>query len=282
MIINLKNILNSSTYTLQLFVDTSDLIYNLHKFELYIKNQSTLINESKTLILSYNDNSNGDIELSEQLESIINRYINKDIPREIIHLKNNKGHVFGTYELDYTSLKESIKYTKNKYIIKSSIDMVFNFKTLEDKLIDLKEGLSMWYLPSYTALNLFEHEINNMQTNFYIIDREYVEKFENELDNQYKYVIDIMDIHIKSKSKEQPWFLYKTQRNNKFDNEHLLDEFTDKIDNRICLLSEKEQNILKKFVIKFNVGDPSHKDLFIGGFCHLHNIRAPINIIKYI
>lgn len=190
----------------------------------------------------------------------------------------NKGHTISTMELDNLVIEKS-KNLNKKYTWKTSSDIIFFPQILEKQIIEADfyylNGIGIGGLQQYNFdYNKIINEYFFPQTNFYIINNkiDYINNTE-EINKGYELQ--------KQNPNRRLWelisgfecetFLKRCVERNNLTKIHLIDEYNYK-------------NLL--FTInKYNIVDPSHKNLIINdiGVCHLHYPGEPcysIEILK--
>ena len=268
----LKEVLNKSYYGTISYIPNAKYLNTLER---YIQYNLEVLKEYKGIIVATNYSN---LELAEKNTILWKKYFPDCI---LIDLPKNRGHNFGTSDLD-TSIFNYCKENDIEWLCKTSADVI-----LEKKLLNIKVNKSdFYYLEGIgyggLANNKFDIDkiLNNYffpQTNFYIIniskvdklhDQEYIERTYNEIKKIPKKVY-------KSMFDSKPWgpfpgwaceqFLADCVERNKLTKYHLL--------------SQKNYIKLIDIIKKEQIHDCSHKNIMLNGICHFHNIDDDVIII---
>lgn len=190
--------------------------------------------------------------------------VKKVLPHALfIHLKSNRGHNFGTVDLDQTVF-DYCNYNNIQWLCKSSIDMVLMSSCL-DRIVSDSD---FYYLPALSyesAIKLeFNYDYSLPQTNLYIVN---LNKIENKtiinmdyIDKTWSQIHNIRGYNGKIWEYISGWSC-----------EEFLNNFV--IKNKLSksqLITLDEYNKLKDIILFNKVGDPSHKNIQVGDFIHYH------------
>ncbi len=213
----------------------------------------------------------------------------------IIEHTYNRGHQFGSIDLDeslFKCVKEEKGYT---YMWKSAEDML-----IDEKIFDtvIEPNVEFLYLPgfSYESIQIlddihawhthdndrgifipyYKKEIPTPQTNFFIMD---VSVFANVYGDTVEDKIAQYNKEKETNQSLKPWEM-KTEDGIKFDCETLLGTGMEHC-NTQCLISDETFYKLIQLVRAEKLGDPSHKNILFqeNGLCHYHYHTSPVHII---
>lgn len=246
---------------------------SLEKLNFFFQYNGELIKQFPKVIISTNS-------LYDTSTNTINLYHNtwrKIAPNcVILHSDTNRGHMFGTIDLEESILKHVKKYMPEvQYLWKSMDDVI----TTAD-LFDLEvEEAEFYYLPGFSYESIIKaggkknlHKIYETvdsgfytpQTPFFILDIS---------DIDYIYGTDIdtkIAIYEEVKARNpsvKPW---EVPFNLKFDCETHLGRTTKNL-KKYCLIKDNFEDLLDMVEIN-KIGDPSHKNIYFEkiGVCHYH------------
>jgi hypothetical protein len=251
---NLKQLINKSTYGTIGYISSQD---DLDLLESYIVYNLPVLKEFKQVIIATNYSNN----LQNENTQLWKKYLPNCI---ILDSKTNRGHNFGTADLD-NLVFNYCKDNNIEWLCKSSNDVILTKDILD---INIKEK-DFYYLNgiSYEDLHLnnFDSEeiYNNHfypQTNFYLIDVskcDYLNNYEY-LNETYQHSKTISNYNGKIWEYINGWscenFLKECVKRNNLTKHYLLDMF--------------QHNKLCKTIELYQIGDPSHKNIMIEGICH--------------
>ena len=188
------------------------------------------------------------------------------------HVKN-RGHMFGTIDLDEACLSEA-KYECFKYLWKCTSDFLVSPAILD---VEVPEDFDFLYLPGFSLETLeqasargedYESFKLTPQTNFFIIRVDAVDNlYGNDVEEKKAQYEEVKKLHPHIK----PWDMQFSD-GLKFACEDHLGRTTASLKNH-CLLSPVTLNNLIDFVRVNKVADPSHKNIYFTqtGLCHYHN-----------
>lgn len=205
-----------------------------------------------------------------------------NVPGCVILEINNRGHMFGTIDLEEAILSYIKKNApKTEYLFKSMDDVITYPYFLE---VEVPEA-DFYYLPGfsyesiqkagskeklYSIYENFESGFWTPQTTFFILRI-------NNVDNLYGSDIDYKhNIFIETKRsipQIKPW---EIPFDIKFDCETHLGR-TVKDMSKYCLIQSKFKKLLD-LVERYPIGDPSHKNIYFKdlGICHYHYYDQPV------
>jgi len=236
---------------------TADNIYFL---ETLIKNNSNFYNEFPFILFIINDYD------KNNFKNILKKYIKTNI--QVIKLKRNLGHTFGTIDMD--NMVHKYFYDTNfNYFIKMSIDLIINKNILE---YELNNSNDFYYINNigYNALSdvnlinkIHSQEYFYPQTNFYIIKNKLFKNLYDE-NNLLKYY----NIYINNKENKKAWELFDG-----FCSEQVLANAVSEI-RKLNMLNDLGVKKLINFIKFFNIHDGSHKNImyptYLGNMVHYH------------
>ncbi len=265
----LKDIINKSYYGTINYIHDKE---SLEVLERYIKFNLNVLKEYKGIIIATNYN---DLDLTIKNSQLWQKYFPECL---IIDLPENRGHSFGTADLD-DALFNYCKNNNIKWLCKTSSDVILESTILN---IPIQEA-DFYYLNGIGLGGMVKYEYDNTriinenffpQTNFYLInisktdylnDKEYIEKTYNEIQQIPPQVYQ--KLH-----QGKPWavfpgwacerFLSNCVERNNLSKYHLIPN-----NKYISLL-----NLIKNEQIH----DCSHKNIMIEGICHFHNLNQKI------
>jgi hypothetical protein len=180
----------------------------------------------------------------------------------ILYSRSNHGHMFGTIDLEesiLTYIKDNLSDTQ--YLFKTMDDIITDVSMLDR---DLPEA-GFYYLPSISYESLTQGQEFPPQTTFYILSLANVSTLygKDVSQKRSKYLKAAKD-----NPALKPW---EMTYDIKFDCETHLQRTVKDITKK-CLLDEETYTKLLNFVRQYQLGDPSHKNIFFRkeGICHYH------------
>jgi hypothetical protein len=254
---NLKQIINKAAYgTIGYIGSENDLI----KTDKYFAYNKEVINNFAHIIIATNFDSEEHINTHTLM-------CKHHFPNCIIlNSTNNRGHNFGTADLDNT-IFNYCKENNIEWLCKSANDMV-----IHNELLDKEIGeADFYYLNGIGLGGMAKYDFDNEriiyedfypQTNFYFINVSKADYLNNQnyLDFTYNEIKSIPDYNGRIWEYFSGWscedFLKDCIIRNSLKKEHLLLEPT-----YISLLNS---------IIKLKIHDPSHKNIMMENMCHLH------------
>jgi len=262
---NLKNLINKSWYGSIGYIENRGSIDLLGSYLLHNK---PVLDEFEGHIFAFTYN-----ELDEKyLENIILSLYPNAV---IVYLSQNRGHNFGTADLDNT-IFDICKDLKVKWLCKTSTDVILQPEILNLHIQEADfyyvNGIGFGGMVKY---NFDDERIINEdfypQTNFYFInvsktdyltDKNYIDKTYNQIQSLENYNGKIWE-YIEGWSCED--FLKNCIKRNNLTKYHLV--------------SEKKYRTLLKFIKDNQIHDCSHKNIMIEGICHFQNPDQQVVVI---
>lgn len=209
----------------------------------------------------------------ESLKSVIHELFPN---AEIILLRENRGHNFGTADLDNT-IFDYCKLNNIEWLCKSANDIIIQDWFLKKKV----PKADFYYLNGIGYGGMVKYGFDNQriinedfypQTNFYFINVSKTDYLTDKkyLDKTYSQVQNIPDYNGKVWEYFEGWscedFLANTVERNNLSKHHLVPQ-----ENYIKLLETVKDN---------NIHDCSHKNIMIEGVCHYQHPDQNILIIS--
>lgn len=270
----IKDIIQECTLGITLYATNN----NIKDFISYLIYNKAIIEQFPNMVIAINSDEK-DLSFIKELLSM---YVEEV---DLIFLDQNRGHMFGTMDLDEAVLNASKSYPQ-KYLLKISQDVILE-SYLEE--VDIKKDQDFYFLPGFsyetlqrnvdvsTLYNIFKEAKGDdftPQSNFFIINKEifpsvYGDK--NLINNLY---LEFQEI-LKTKPNAKCWEEFT---NPKFDCETYLGNNVKLLTTNIqSLLSKEEFNFLWEYIDSYKVGDPSHKNIMLPcGICHFQWKNQPI------
>ncbi len=251
----IKQLTNKSVYGTVGYIGSNE---DLELLEQYLLFNLPVLKEFKQILVATNYSNLSFITK--------NAHIWKKYFPECILLDNNKnrGPAFGTADLDNLVFNYCVN-NKIEWLFKSSNDVIIKEEFLDKEIPEV----DFYYLIgiSYEDLHLnnfnYDKVLNKFfpQTNGYFINVSKCDYLVTQefLDNTYKQVTNIPGYNNKPWEYIENWscelFLKNCVERNNLTKHYLLDTNTH---NRLC-----------EIINTYKIGDPSHKNIMIGGICHL-------------
>ena len=270
----IKDIISNSTLGITLHA-TND---NIKDFISYLIYNKTIIEQFPNMVIAVNSD---ETDLSF-IKELLSKYVEGV---DLIFLDQNRGHMFGTMDLDEAVLTASKAYPQ-KYLFKISQDVI-----LEDSLegINIKENQDFYFIPGFsyetlkrnidssTLYNVFNEAKGDdftPQSNFFIVNKEVFSSIYGNKDVINRIYSQFQEI-LKTKPNAKCWEEFT---NPKFDCETYLGNNVKLLTTHIQnLLDEKSFSNLWNYVDSYKVGDPSHKNIMLPcGVCHFQWKDQPI------
>lgn len=259
---NLKQLINKSYYGVIGYVASKD---DLARIEQYILYSLDVLKEFDNIIVA----TTYGIPLDEEHKEVWKKYFPDCI---ILDLPINRGHNFGTADLD-NAVFDYCKENNIEWLCKGANDILFKKELLGTQV----EKADFYYLNGFSFETIYLNEFNpdklednhfTPQTNFYIINVSKTDYLNDKkyLDETYEYFITVPNFNNKPWEYIKGWsceeFLAKCIERNNLTKSHLL----------------SKETYLKLFntIRTYKIGDPSHKNLFINGICHLQFPQQPV------
>lgn len=254
----LKDIINKSYYGSVGYISTLE---DINRLEQYIIYNLPVLKEFINIITSTTYISN-DPELRLQLENTWKKYFPNSIH---IDTGISRGHSFGAADNDNTI----IDYCKNNnidWICKSANDIIIQELALEQKI----ENADFYYMNGigYGGMVKYNFEFEKIinedfypQTNFYIINSSKIDYLNNKqyLDDTYE-ITKTPGFNGRIWEYVEGWtcerFLKQCIERNNLSKKHLV--------------SDEDYIILLETIKKYEIHDPSHKNIMLNGICHFH------------
>tara|TARA_R110000744_G_scaffold134455_1_gene243484 strand:- start:793 stop:1587 length:795 start_codon:yes stop_codon:yes gene_type:complete len=262
----LKTIINKSYYGSVSYVGGLE---DLNTIEQYILFNIPTLKEFKNIIVATN--------YSGEFQSLNTKLWKNYFPDCIlINLDENRGHSFGTADLD----NAIINYCHSNnidWICKSSQDTIINPSILE---ITIEDNNDFYYMNGigYGGMVKYNFDFNRIinedfypQTNFYFLNTSKIDYLNNEeyINSTYNIIRDTPNYNGKVWEYIEGWscedFLKKCVERNNLSKYHLV--------------PEEKYRILLEMVAKHNIHDSSHKNIMINGVCHFQYPNEPVTVI---
>ena len=243
------------------------------KLNFFFQYNGEFIKQFSHVIISTNSLDDTPIDTINQYHNTWRRMVPNCV---IIHSEKNRGHMFGTIDLEESLLKHiKRELPKVQYLWKSMDDVI----TTTD-LLDLEvEEAEFYYLPGFSYESIqkaggkkslhkiyetFDSGFYTPQTPFFILDITGIDTiYGNDIDTK----IDIYQ-EVKARNPSiKPW---EVPFNLKFDCETHLGRTTKDL-KKYCLIKNQFDDLLDMVEIN-KIGDPSHKNIYFEkiGVCHYH------------
>ncbi len=261
----LKELINKSWYGSIGYIHNDSDIELLGSYLLY---NQLVLDEFKGHIFTFTYNELNEEYLENTIKSLYPNAI-------IVYLEKNRGHNFGTADLD-NAVFDYCKENNIKWLCKASNDIILQPEVLD---IPIKKA-DFYYMDGigYGGMEHYNFDYNRIikedfypQTNFYFInvsktdylnDSEYLDKTFEQISNIPNYNGKVWE-YIQNWSCEH--FLVQCVEKNNLLKYHLIPPKT-----FIKLLELVKQN---------QIHDCSHKNIMIEGICHYQYPNNPITII---
>ena len=245
----------------------------IQKLKFFMEYNKPFLNRFNKVIVSLN-------YVKELSPDILNQYKeiwSKNVPKAFIMSSGtNRGHMFGTIDLEETIFKYvKENYRSIRYLWKSMDDVLISEQILETEVVPA----SFYYIPGfsyesivkaggkdnlYSIYETFESGFWTPQTTFFIANITQLSNlYGSDIDDKYKVYTELK----KANPEIKPW---EIAFDIKFDCETHLGRTTKNV-TKYCLIGDKFKDLLN-FVETHHVGDPSHKNIFFNdlGLCHYH------------
>lgn len=246
---------------------------SMEKLKLFHQYNEGLIKQFSHVIISTNS-------LDDTSMHTINLYHNtwrKLVPNCIIlNSTVNRGHMFGTIDLEEVILKYVKRELPEVQYLWKSMDDVITTSDLLD--LDVEEA-EFYYLPGFSYESIqkaggkqnlhkvyqaFDSGLYTPQTTFFILDVTNIDTiYGNDIDTKIAIYEEVKARNPSVKPWEVPF-------NTKFDCETHLGRTTKDL-KKFCLLKDQFKDLLD--MVELNkIGDPSHKNIYFEklGVCHYH------------
>ena len=262
---NLKNLINKSWYGSIGYINNDSDIELLGS---YLLHNQLVLDEFEGYIFAFTYN-----ELNEEyLENTISSLYPDAI---IVYLDENRGHNFGTADLDNVVF-DICKDLKVEWLCKASNDIILQPEVLG---LPIQEA-DFYYMNGIGFGGMVKYDFDNEkiinedffpQTNFYFINVSKTDYLNDKdyIDETYNHVQSLENYNGKIWEYFQGWecegFLRECVYRNKLSKYHLIPPKT-----YIKLIELIKQN---------QIHDCSHKNIMIEGICHYQNINQKIIIL---
>jgi len=243
------------------------------KLKLFYEYNQGLIKQFSHVIISTNS-------LDDTSMHTINLYHNtwrKLVPNCIIlNYTVNRGHMFGTIDLEEAILKYVKRELPEVQYLWKSMDDVITTSDLLD--LDVEEA-EFYYLPGFSYESIqkaggkqnlhkvyqaFDSGVYTPQTTFFILDVTNIDSiYGNDIDTKIAIYEEVKARNPSVKPWEVPF-------NIKFDCETHLGRTTKDL-KKYCLIEDQFEDLLDMVEVN-KIGDPSHKNIYFEklGVCHYH------------
>jgi hypothetical protein len=261
----LKELINKSWYGSIGYIENRDSIDLLGSYLLHNK---PVLDEFEGHIFAFTYKELDD----EYLETVISSVLPDAL---ILYLEENRGHNFGTADLDNVVFNVC-KDLEIEWLCKASNDIILQPEVLELPIQEADfyymNGIGYGGMEKYKFDNtkiLFEYFYP--QTNFYFINVSKTDYINNKeyLDETYNYIQSVDDYNGKIWEYIQDWtcedFLVNCVNRNNLSKYHLI--------------KPKTYIKLLELVKQHQIHDCSHKNILIDGVCHYQYPDKPIVII---
>jgi len=253
--------------------------FSLRKLDLFLSYNYNFIHTFHNILLSLN-------YLTDTPKEIVEEYKNKWLyyfPSSVILQSDlNRGHMFGTIDLEEAIVKHmKDSMPDKKYLFKSMDDVITSDALLE---VMIPEA-DFYYIPGFSYESIlnagskqklraiyedFETGFFTPQTTFFILNINDIDfLYGNDIQAKYGVYQEQKKINPNIKPWEIPFDI-------KFDCEtHLARTVKDK--RKYCLIANKFSNLLD-LVEQIPIWDPSHKNILFKniGVCHYHFYDQPV------
>jgi len=246
------------------------------KLNLFMQYNEELIKQFPHVIISTNSLEGTPIRKINQYHNTWHRLFPNCV---ILHSDKNRGHMFGTIDLEEAILKHvKRELPEVQYLWKSMDDVITSSEILK---IEVKEA-DFYYIPgfSYESIikaggrdnlrNIFEVYESGFwtpQTTFFILN---ISNIDNLYGDDVNSKINIFEEEKARVPSVKPWELVFDI---KFDCETHLGRTTKDLKKQ-CLIEDQFEELLE-MVYYHRMGDPSHKNIYFfkPGICHYHNYK---------
>lgn len=259
---NLKKLINKSWYGSIGYIEDNATI---DLFVTYLLYNKPVLDEFKNHIFAFTYKT---LDLDYLQASIETIYPNASI----LTLDTNRGHNFGTADLD-NAVFEFCKNNNSEWLCKASNDMIYN-----PAILDKKIGEADFYYMNgigYGGMEKYNFDFDRIiqedfypQTNFYFINTFKTDYLNNSeyLDETYQYIQQLPEYNGRVWEYIPGWscegLLKECVERNNLLKEHLI--------------LEEKYRILLQMVQHYQIHDCSHKNIMIEGICHLQHSNDKI------
>jgi len=272
----IKDIIQDCTLGVTVYVNNN----TVKDFISYLIYNKTIIEQFPNMVMAINS----DEEDLSFIKKLLDTYV-ADL--DIIFLDQNRGHMFGTMDLDEAVFNLSKKYPQ-KYLCKLSQDIIIDPEFLNTNI----EEADFYFLPGFSLETILRNQgIEGLkkvfkdstqkdftpQSNFFILSKKSPNVYGGvEVINEY--YIKFQEI-LKTNPKAKCWEEFHDP---KFDCETFLGRTINQQNfTYFNLLDEEDFISLWKTVFNYKIGDPSHKNIMLPcGISHFHFKDKPIIKLK--
>lgn len=246
----------------------------LEKADIFLRLNGDVMGQFDNLLLVFNATEEGKGYITEYQRMYKSAF--KNI--RIIYQMANRGHMFGTIDLDEACLQYA-KEDGSRYLWKSTEDVLLSIDLFN---VQVQDDMEFGYLPGFSyeslcmtasLLNDYESKWFTPQSNFFIVN---VTKVESLYGDNIEEKRNIYLSLLKGKPSLKPWDVHFPD-GIKFACEDMLGYRVGLL-KKECLLTDKTFRNLIKHVWNHKEADPSHKNIYFKeiGVCHYHNYKEPV------
>lgn len=256
---NLKQLINKSIYGTIGYISSQD---DLDLLEQYIVYNLPVLKEFKQIIIATNYKN-----YPEFVNKNTQLWKNYFFDCVIIDLKTNRGHNFGTADLD-DAVFDYCKENNIEWLCKSANDVVFEESILDKEVEEADfyymngigyNGASWYDFNPDRIINEYLIDYFYPQTNFYFINVSKTDRL-----NDKEHITDIYNkVQLIEEYNGRAWeYGFKSC-------ETLLKECVERnLLSRYHLVSQEKYRILTMIIHQYGIQDSSHKNIMIEGICH--------------
>lgn len=249
---------------------------NVKDFISYLIYNKETIEQFPNMVLAINT----DEEDTSFIKELLDIYVEEV---QMLFLNENRGHMFGTMDLDEAILSLS-KSHPEKYLCKVSQDIIIDKEFLDT---EIREA-DFYFVPGFSLETITRHEgpegLHEVfqdstqpdftpQSNFFILDKKSTSVYGgptviNDYYNRFQEIL-------KEKPNAKCWEEFPDP---KFDCETFLGRTINAQNFTSCmLLNQQEFRTLWRSIVSYKIGDPSHKNIMLPcGICHFQFKDKPI------
>ena len=254
----LKKIINKSYYGSVNYIGS---IEDLGTIEQYLLYNISILKEFKNLIIA--TNYSGDFKI--QNAKLWKKYFPNCV---LIDLEKNRGHSFGTADLD-NAIINYCKQHSIDWVCKTSQDVIFDKSILEMEVEEKKNfyymnGIGYGGMEKYGFdLDKIESEYFYPQTNFYFLNTTKIDYLNDEdyLNETYEYIQGVKDYNGRIWEYIEGWTC----------EDFLKECITRNNISKYDLVPSKKYRILLETIKHLQIHDCSHKNIMIEGICHFQH-----------
>lgn len=242
---------------------------SLNRIQSYVLHNEPILKLFKKVVIANNFQD-------YKFHTISDRFWKKLLPDSIIvNLEKNRGHSFGSADLD-NALFDTCKSGEATWMCKLSSDFI-----LKEELLEREVSTADFYYTNnigYGGIQKWNFNIDGIieqaflpQTNFYFLKISEVDSLNSKsyIDRTYEEVQNIKNYSGK------PWEYFSNWTCEDFLKQTVLKHELEKQN----LLTNSEQKKLIETIITYKIHDGSHKNILVGGMCHLHNPNSKVIVI---